>query len=226
MIFRTKLTWLKLLGCVVVSIAGAVLVIQPPFIFGKNDKLTKYPHNLLGTALALTAALFNGLAKVLLSKSNGYPQPVSLVIGGLWSLILGLLCPLVGAPNRFVNKDQWGQLSLMREFDIKIFVVLVIIAFFSTAALLIALRWSSATLVAVVRGVEIVMALVVDMIMHPNIIKPDVSFICKVFGSLLVFGSVVMMAIADWLEQRKNGDYKLLESTSSEKDFKDFRSER
>ena len=124
LIFRQRITALKAVLCVT-TLSGSVMVMQPTFIFGSRHETPAAAetvtlsevHNattslgstggsqhdyMLGMTACLVAAVSSAMANVLSATSKGCPMSVIMVVGGFGTLLLALVCPLLGDlfPNR------------------------------------------------------------------------------------------------------------------------------
>ena len=181
-------------------VVGTSLVAQPTFIFGGSEDQNDSPYKdtyTLGMVLALAAAFITGFCPVLQAKCKHMPMAYFMLWSGISKLVIGLFCPVVGLPNHVQDLHRFEQ-------D---FWVLALVASASMLGLLfmqIGVNVSNAPLlVAVTRSMEIVMALIVDMITMSDTIDYTNSYIWyKITGALLVMMCVVGIALSDLLEDR------------------------
>ena len=136
-------------------IVGTGLVAQPTFIFGESENGLASSKYSLGVVLALTAAVIAGLCPILQVNCKDMPISYFMLWSGIAKMIVALLCPAVGLPN---NMDKFGE-------------DLGVLAMISSASLLgllfmqLAIAMSNnPLLVTVTRSMEIVMAVIVDMV--------------------------------------------------------------
>ena len=119
----------------------------------------------------------------------------------LWSgtskLIVGLLCPIFGLPNNLHELQMYSH-------DFWLLTMLASTSMFGLLFMQMGFVVSGEPLlVSVTRSMEIVMALIVDMIASPVPIDYTNSHIWfKISGALLVMMCVVGIALSDLLEER------------------------
>lgn len=196
---RSKATLLNISMCLLI-VVGTSLVAQPTFIFGAFEDQDDSPYKdtyTLGVVLALAASFITGFCPVLQTRCKHMPMAYFMLWSGISKLLIGLFCPVAGLPNHIQDPHKFEQ-------D---FWTLSMVAAASMLGLLfmqMAVTVSGAPLlVAVTRSMEIVMALVVDMITTADTIDFTDSYIWyKVTGAVLVMMCVVGIALSDLLEER------------------------
>ena len=183
---------------IVLLVVGINLVSQPTFIFGSlqvQDSPYKDTYS-LGAVLALSSAFFSGTCASLQPYCRNIPLAYFMLWSGVSKLIVGLLSPMVGLPNHVRDLAKFTQ-----DFP-----VLTMVASFSMLGMVftqISHKVSgNPLLVSVTRSMEIVMALVLDIITAQEQVDFTSSQIWfKIMGALLVTMSVVGIASSDILEQ-------------------------
>ena len=184
---------------IVLLVVGINLVSQPTFIFGSSQLQDDSPYKdtySLGAVLALSSAFFSGTCASLQPYCRNLPLAYFMLWSGVSKLIVGLLCPMVGLPNHVRDLPKFTQ-----DFP-----VLTMVASFSMLGMVftqISHKVSgNPLLVSVTRSMEIVMALVLDIITAQEKVDFTNSHIWfKIIGALLVTMSVVGIASSDILEQ-------------------------
>ena len=183
---------------ILLLVVGTSLVAQPTFIFGKPQGFEDSPYKdtyTLGMVLALTSAFFAGICSVLQINCRSIPLPYYMLWSGFAKLIIGLLCPTVGLPNHITDlhrfEQDFGVLTMTASASMLGLVFTQIGYALSGAPLLI----------SVTRSMEIVMALVVDMVTEP-VDFADSHIWYKITGGLLVMVCVVGIAASDRLEEK------------------------
>lgn len=205
--------------CVVV-VLGASFVAQPTFIFGHEESSSQQHPNsteadevssslnengadesnyFLGVMLTLSATLVCTISNILQSKCKHVPPPLFMLVGGFTCLGVGMTSPLFDIENSFMD---WTFMDKPWQ------PVVAVSAFSVTAGLLVlvALQAADPVLISVVRSMEIVMALLLDIV-FPSTSGPGLdfasrSFAYKVAGSAMVSLGVVGMAFSDAIYKR------------------------
>ena len=161
------------------------------------DKLPYKNTYTQGMILSLVAAVITGFCPVLQTKCKDLPMTYFMLWSGTSKLIVGLLCPIFGLSNNLHEPQMFSQ-------DFWLLTMLAATSMFGLLFMQMGFVVSGEPLlVSVTRSMEIVMALIVDMIASPVPIDYTNSHIWfKISGALLVMMCVVGIALSDLLEER------------------------
>ena len=173
-----------------VIVLGAGLVAQPTFIFGELSSSPRQEYYTLGTVLALFGAVAGGVFPVLMSKCKEVPSCFFMLTGGGVSMVVGVIHRVVMA-----NPES--------DYSSRLMGLLMTVATMSMVGVLMKQMAVAATcpvLVTVVRSMEIVMALVVD-VCTAEVPTHDIQFVYKVAGAVTVTVCVIVMALAERIHQ-------------------------
>jgi len=189
----------KPVRCIEVSLCmaivlGAGLVSQPSFIFGELSATPREEYYTLGAILAIIGAIAGGLFPVLMAKCKEVPSCLYMAAGGAVSLV-------VGTVHRTVITTAEGP----GHYNSHLIGLLILVATMSMVGVLMKQMAVAATcpvLVTMVRSMEIVMALVVDICLSQDDIHlDDMQFWYKVIGACTVTICVITMSIADRIHE-------------------------
>ena len=174
-----------------VVVTSAAMVAQPSFIFG--DDASRGDNYILGVELALLLAALVGIFNVLSAKYKEVPTGIFMTIGGLTSLILGLIhCFKQSQDGNNLLPDTFQQLP-----------VLCIMSILSLGGILhqrLAVLFINPVLISMLRTTEIVMSLLLEVcLLHGKMDFASKKFIYNVIGSILVIISAVLMSMSDYI---------------------------
>ena len=215
-ILRIGITvWKALLSASLV--AGMILSIQPPFLFPspefkdpedanntaaivstlleEEDPLVNVPDHgtsdyYFGVAMALSCAICGALCNILINKCEGISSTALVFYTG----VAGILISVVGCST---DNDEDHLVERMSALTPASWSVLVLISFLGVLAYLCmtqALKTVSPTSVSVMRGLEIILAYVVQVV-----VMGQVPNLMGIFGALIVMGSVMGIAVEEKL---------------------------
>jgi len=174
-------------------VLGAGLVSQPSFIFGQLSATPREEYYTLGAVLALIGAIAGGLFPVLMAKCKDVPSCFYMAAGGAVSLIVGAIHRTIMSNPEV---DHYGS---------RLIGLLITVATMSMVGVLMKQMAVAATcpvLVTMVRSMEIVMALVVDIGTASRPIHlDDLQFWFKVIGACTVTVCVITMSVADKIHE-------------------------
>lgn len=101
--FRSRVPLIGFLFILVIFL-GDCLVSQPSFMFGTTTDTSAYQDTYaIGTVLTFVVAVGSGCYRVLQATSKLVPTWEFMFIGGLTSLAIGFLCPVMGLPSNLLN---------------------------------------------------------------------------------------------------------------------------
>jgi len=177
------------------------MVAQPTFIFGVENPIHKETYA-AGVTLALTVACISGFCRVLIAKCSRVLQSSHfMLMGGLASLILGFLCPLVKMPSNVLH-----PIAFFEKENMKFGLASGVESTLSALLLLLATKYTdNPVLVSVVRTTEITMGLLLDIVMPSSALIIDTSsmmFWYKVIGASIVTVSVMGISLSDKIYDR------------------------
>ena len=209
---RKKLTVTNVSICLMI-LAGAVFVAQPTFITSQATVTSSPPAQngtrmsdyTKGALITISATFACSTSNVLQSHFTDIPSPYFMLIGGVWSLVVGpLFCLYLGQgdPRAVVEGFMAAPAPLM-----------LVASFSVTAGLLVllALRVTGdPVMISVVRSTEIVMGLGLDIILSAigNYVGSEaldfksMSFAFKVLGSAMVTLGAIIMPFADKIQEK------------------------
>lgn len=204
---RHKITLLKGALCIS-TIAGAILVVQPTFIFGEDSGRVFYGRDyMIGIAVAIPCAFTAGLGNVLSAKVTGFNMSLFQIILGMMTMLVALIGPMVNLQNRFVvsvyptatSGPVVSELTFREEIPLATGAALGS----TVGGLLVILACQQAppVVVSVVRCSELILALIADHLIFPKEDQP-VPGALHISGSLLVMISVSLMAASDLIEEK------------------------
>ena len=193
------MTFINISMCLLI-VVGIVLVAQPKFIFGQvgysiDPESTERQKYVLGVCLALGSSCITGFYRLLQIQCKDIPMSYFMLWSGIAKMIIGLLCPVFGLPNNLNDLPRFaehlGVLSLAASAS------MMGMLFMQTAVAVS----NNGVLVSVTRSMEIVMALVVDMITTSQNYH-DTSVWYKILGGIVVLGCIICISISDILQDR------------------------
>jgi len=188
----------KPIRCVEVTICmvivmGASLVTQPTFIFGENSAAIHYKQYTLGALIVIVCAMMGGLFPVLMSKCKEVPSCFYMAVGGAVTLVVGAIHRMALTNTKV---DHYGSLLIG---------LMIVVGTNSMMGVLMEQMAVAATcpvLVSIVRSLEVVMALIIDIITRDNFVHvDDMRFWYKVIGACTVTLCVTSMSVADKIHQ-------------------------
>ena len=101
--FRSRVPLIGFLFILVIFL-GDCLVSQPSFLFGTSTGNSAYQDTYaIGTVLTFVVAVGSGCYRVLQATSKLVPTWEFMLIGGLTSLAIGFLCPVMGLPSNLFD---------------------------------------------------------------------------------------------------------------------------
>jgi len=175
-------------------VLGAGLVSQPSFIFGELSKgQDREEYYTLGAIIAIIGAIAGGIFPVLMAKCKEVPSGLFMAVGGAVSLC-------IGAVHRIVITNAEGS----GHYGSHLIGLLILVSTMSMVGVLMKQMAVAATcpvLVTMVRSMEIVMALVVDICLSDKIHPEDIQFWYKVVGACTVTACVITMSVADRIHE-------------------------
>merc|ERR1719419_723580 len=167
---------------------GDCLVAQPSFLFGSDLGYSVYSRTYtVGAVLTLVVAIGSGCYRVLQATSHLVPTSEFMLLGGLTSLAVGFLCPVMKLES---NLSDWSYLAA----NFWMLLAISVASLTSALLLLVAVKTTdNPVLVSVVRTVEILMSLILDTF-RSDVDTSSWKFWIKVLGACLVMSQIICIS--------------------------------
>jgi len=179
---------------------GDCLVAQPSFFFGStsvNSSVYEQTYT-MGTVLTLVVAIGSGCYRVLQATSSQVPTCDFMFLGGLTSLAVGFLCPIMKLESRLFD---WYYLA----DNFWMLLAISVSSLMSALLLLVAVKTTgNPVLVSVVRTVEILMSLLLDTI-RSEVDSSSWKFWIKVLGACIVMSQIICISFIDKIQASLDG---------------------